>query len=179
MGDYIEQEDLRLRLTQRILVQMFDDDRDGTPDADVIERLIADSERYFERRVMATLGESAIVALRALGGTAALPHDVITLCVDVAEYRSFKRHPDYIRGEWEKRKAAIDEELKLLKLTELRITPNAAGDAAPVHHARGEHYVDSGNPEDGTCPNNIFNTPGGGMGIFAPSSGGIDSLYPT
>lgn len=171
MGVYIVDNDLRLRFTQRVLDQVCDDDRDGTADPDVLERIIASGESFFESHVQATLGEEEILKLRALGGTPQLPHEVIRLCVECTEYQMFGRHPDYIRGQWDTRRQIIVDELKQFKLTELRIPPNADGDTAPVAHARGEGFVETGNPNDPSCPDSIFNVPGGGMGIFSPGGG--------
>ena len=169
MGNYIVINDMRLRFTQRVLNQICDDDRDGAADDDVVNRIIDNGESFFESKVQATLGEEAIVTLRTLAVTSKLPHEVIRLCVECTEYQMFGRHPDYVRGEWETRRQILVDELKQFKLTEHRIPPNADGDPAPVAHARGEGFVESSNGDE--CPDQVFNSPGGGMGIFSPGGG--------
>lgn len=160
MGTYIEQVDLELRLTARVLAKITDDDRDASADAAVVDRVIADAESYCEARIMKSYGEANIEALRVSGPDA--PHEFRRLCVDAAEYMLYARHPDYIRGGWVQRKTELDKALDGLRMTEFRLPPTDA-ETAVNPHARGEHFVDSGNT-DPECDNHMFLN---GVGIFS------------
>lgn len=159
MGLYIEQLDLELRMTALVVQQTTDDSRDAVAALDVINRVIADAESYVESGLQATYGEEGIQALRALGKS--VPHSVIRLCVDAAEFGLFARHPDYIRGGWDARRKLLDDQLASFRSTALRIEP-VQDDAAVLPGARGEGFVDSGNADYPLCSNEIFDD----MGIY-------------
>lgn len=141
---YIVQADLENRISATVARQILDDNADGTVDANPLTRLIDDAEGYVEG-FLSTVYDLA--TLRALG--VAAPTELKRLCLDVAEAYALRRHPEYIRGEWDKKLAIARIELMDLRkgVTKLNIS-TAPEPAANVGGVVRSGDVDLPDPSD-------------------------------
>ena len=142
-GTYLVETDLNNRLTAALLVKVYDDDENGAADEAVVNAAIKDAEDDVEQRLAKIYGEAGLTAVRAKGP--AITRTVKKLCLDSFECRMGWRHPEYVRGEWDKRWKRFDEAMQSLadRRTELA---DLTGDIEPAVNEGG--YVRSGNPDD-------------------------------
>lgn len=109
---YITIEDLKDRLSEQVLQQILDDDNDGDPDATVVDRLISDAESKVN---------AALRNLYTLPLPTPPPNEVKRLALDVAEALAARRHPEYVRRDWEKLMSYADGELDKLSTGKRRL----------------------------------------------------------
>jgi hypothetical protein len=147
-GTYLIEADITRRLTSELYEQIFDDDRDGTVDEDLVNDYIADAESVVEQTIQKTYGPGGITTMRALGTDA--PRAVKRMALDVFEVRAMRRHPEFIRGGWAQREAMVESHLKMLRVRELELDNEGAAPEPAVNEGGG---VRSGDPDDTTpCP---------------------------
>jgi phage gp36-like protein len=144
---YIVQADIEARLTAEVVRRVLDDDRDLTPDAANLDRVISDAESYVEGFLRGTYD---LTALRAMG--TGCPNEVKRLCLDVATAMMWERHPEYIRADGESLLARAREDLRDLRMgiTRLDVT------GTPENAANQGGIVESGDPDDTEPPDAVF-----------------------
>lgn len=103
---YIDQTQLEARLSVETVRQILDDDQDGMADGTAVTRICADASSY----VAATL--QPVYTPWPL--TAPYPEEVIRLTLDAAEAYAAKRHPEYVRRDWQKLFQHLDLQLDRL-----------------------------------------------------------------
>ena len=129
-GRYITQTDCERRMSARVVVAIFCDSGDGslsTEEEDAFEDHILDAESEVEQVVSKTYGKPGLEWLQALGTSA--PRSVKRMCLDLFEVRAIKRHPEYIRGDWQTREVQVQADLKALRLRELELESVAEPEA--------------------------------------------------
>jgi hypothetical protein len=107
-------------MTSQVMLQIFDDDGDGTADASIVADFIADAESIFEQTIAKTYGDDGLTALQALGTNCS--RAVKRYCLDIFELLAEKRHPEFEQPEmWlEKWKLLLDS-LKELRLRDVQL----------------------------------------------------------
>jgi len=153
---YIVQADLEARISAEALRQILDDDMDGTPDANALTRVIADSESYVESYLR---GNYDLDTIRALG--VGVPNEIKRLCLDVATAYLWERFPEYVRADGYKllQRAKVD-------LTELRKSDRRLDTTvAPEPPANQTHIVRTGDPDHPNIEGKFFLDPDD-FGIF-------------
>lgn len=146
-GRYLTQADVTGRLSSRVLVAIFNDDGDGslsTAEEDVVEDFILDAESEVEQQVAKTYGKAGLVWLRAQ--TTSAPRAIKRMALDLFEVRAYRRHPEYIRAEWQERETAVQRSLTALRVRELEL--DTIGSPEPAVNEGGA--VESGDPDDTT-----------------------------
>lgn len=152
-GRYISQADVERRMTAQTIVDIFDDDNDGTiedggdqaNEEQAIEDFILDAESDVEQVVQKTYGAAGLTWLRALDA-ADIPRSVKRMCLDLFEVRAMRRHPQYIRGDWKDREKSVQQSLERLRIRELELESDTEPEAQNEGGA-----VRSGDP-DATTP---------------------------
>jgi len=142
MGTYINHENVVRRITKEVMLDVFDDDQEGHWQENV-DAMIDDAEGLdVETQLKKTYGDEGLAALRALGTN--VPRSVITLCLDAFEIRMGRRHPEYNRGDWAKRKEELKETLSELRVREIELEeePN------PAYNEGAEVYPGDPNEEE-------------------------------
>lgn len=114
MSHYIDESDVADRLSAQTVKAIYDDDNNGAADTGPIARLILDAESYVEGRALRGIYDLA--ACRA-----APPNEIVRLCLDAAEMYAAKRHPEYVRRDWEPLKKALDADLDALRTGKARL----------------------------------------------------------
>lgn len=149
-GAYITQADCERRMTQDIIVNIFDDDGDGSledggDDANeetALEECILDAESEFEQAFQKTYGNSGLTWLRALDA-ADIPRSVKRICLDLFEVRAMRRHPQYIRSEWIKREEKVHRDLEQLRVRERELAdtnePEAQNEGGEVRSGDADY----------------------------------------
>jgi phage gp36-like protein len=131
---YITKTDLENRLSAEVLVQICDDNNDGTADTGPVARLCADSSSKVAGYLRGTYDLAAVAANP--------PNEVIRLTLDVAVAYAAQRHGEYVRRDWGPLMKAAEHDLENLRkgLTRLDViaTPEPAGNTGGT--------VRSGNP---------------------------------
>jgi len=145
-GTYIAEADLTNRWPLEVLLQVFDDDRDGSLDEGVTTHHILTAESRVEQVLQKTYGPGGLTSLRALGASA--PFAVKRMILDVFEVYMIRRHPEYIRGRWVEREKSVMADLEALRVRELELDNEGAAPEPAVNEG-GD--VRSGDP-DNTCP---------------------------
>lgn len=145
-GTYLTSANITARITAEVLAQIFDDDRDGVADEQIVNEFIADAESDVEEVLQKTYGPGGLTTIRALGTSA--PRGVIRRMLDRFEVRAYRRHPEYIRAAWVEREKAIDADLEALRVRELELDNEGAAPEPAVNEG-GD--VRSGDPDD-PCP---------------------------
>jgi phage gp36-like protein len=102
MPSYISQADLEARLSAKVVRQICDDNNDGKADPSAIARIIEDAEAKFE---------SAIRNVVSVLPLSPVPTEAKRLVLDIAEAYAAKRHPRYVRLDWERLMKACDVDL--------------------------------------------------------------------
>lgn len=159
-GRYIVQTDVTSRLSSRVLIVIFNDEGDGslsTAEEDVIEDFILDAESLVEQQVSKTYGKAGLTWLRAQGTSA--PRAIKRMALDLFEVRAYRRHPEYVRAEWQEREAAVLRDLEALRVRELEL--DTVADPEPAQNEGGT--VESGDPDDTTPADKFFLN---GLGAF-------------
>lgn len=149
-GRYITQADCERRMSARAVLEIFNDDGSGnwsSEDLAALEDHIEDAESEVEQVVTKTYGIGGLDRLRAMGTSC--PRSVKRLCLDLFEVRAIKRHPEYIRGDWQGRESRVEADLTALRVRELELEP-AADDTRlePAMNEGGD--VASGDPDNPT-----------------------------
>ncbi len=155
-GIYITPDNVRERITHRVIEQVFDDDSDGNWAAN-LDAAVEDAESMIEQSIAKTYGQAGLTWLRAEGFDA--PRAVKRLCLDVFEVRMGTRHPEYIAANWNQRRTWVREDLKELRLRDVQL--DVVGDPEPAMNEGG--VVQSGDPDDPDPKDKFFLD---GMGIF-------------
>lgn len=132
---YIAKADIEQRLSAPVVKRIYDDDNDGTADADPVNRLCKDASA----RVAGFL--RGIYSLDAVA--AAPPEEVIRLTLDVAEALAAKRFPRAVMRDWMPLWKVATDELKDLRNGVTRL--DVEGSPEPAANQGGE--VASGNPD--------------------------------
>jgi len=118
MGYYINIENVKRRITRELMLDVFDDEQDGHW-KDNVNAFIDDAEGLdVETQLRKTYGADSIAKIRALDP---MPRDLVTVCLDAFEIRMGRRHPEYTRGGWDKRKEELKEKLMDLRLREIEL----------------------------------------------------------
>lgn len=105
---YVTDADLVDRIGEQAVRDMLDHDRDGTPDAGKVLRLLLDAVSYIESFLR---GIYDLGVLRALSPP---PNEVKRLVLDRAEAELYCRHPEFARFDGYKAKDRNDQELQKL-----------------------------------------------------------------
>lgn len=100
--------DLADRLSQPVLVDVFDDDNDGTPDTGPILRVLLDAQSYVEGALR------HVYDLSTLRGVDPWPNEVVRLILDRAEGRVYMRHPEHAKFDAGRLLDRVDKELENL-----------------------------------------------------------------
>jgi phage gp36-like protein len=106
----LTQAHLEARLSVETVKQIYDDNNDGSPDSDPIAQLLADAQSYVFEAIEDLYTEDSDWPL-----TAPYPSAVIRLCLDAAEAYAAKRHPEYVRRDWQALFAHLDIQLDRLR----------------------------------------------------------------
>lgn len=152
MGTYITVADVTKRMTSEVLDDIFGDD---TTDA-TIEDFIADAESEVEQTLRKTYGVADLTWLRTEGTSA--PRAVKRICLDIFEVRAMRRHPEYIRGGWDRRYELAREDLRNLQLRTVQL--DVVADPEPGVTDGAE--VESADPDATSAPTRYFDD----MGIY-------------
>lgn len=153
---YIVQADLEARVGAEAVRQILDDNRDGTPDAAPLARVIADAESYVEGFLRTVYDLAAIRAL-----TTGVPNEVKRLCLDVAEAYLWDRFPEYVRAQGDKLLERARRDLVDLHKGMTRL--DIVGTPEPAANRGGT--VQSDDPENPDPADKFFLYPDS-MGIF-------------
>lgn len=133
---YIVKSDVEKRLSAAVLQQIYDDDNDGTADADPVGSLCADASSKVASYLRGIYDLDAIAS--------APPHEVIRLSLDVAVAYAAQRFPSYVRRDWEKLMKGAESDLDKLRRgvtrLDVKLTPEPA--------ANEGGSVSSGDPDD-------------------------------
>lgn len=156
MGRYINHDDVFDRISQEVIIDVFDDEQDGNWKRRV-DATIRDAESDLERALKKIYGSDGIAWLREQTGDD-IPPGVITLALDAFEWRMGRRHPEYIRGEWDERRKEWKEEMKELRLRDQELD----GDDQPEPAYNEGADVFSADPTKTTAEGPRF-TYGGGV----------------
>lgn len=150
-GNYLTRELIESRLTPLTVRQIFDDGDQGEASKASLDLYAQQSESYVEGFLR---NEYTLSVLRAMGpdGTNDVPIELVRLCLDVFESYAIRRHPEYIRGDWQtKLKQARSELMDLVKgHTRLDV------DGSPEPAANQVTTVRSGDPNDPTPKAKFF-----------------------
>lgn len=139
-GRYINDTDVVNLLSATIVRQIWDDNGNGTADDEPLERYIKAAESEVESFLVPVY---SITDLRA-AGQARSSEVLIDLCLAAVDYRACRRHPQYVRGDWEEKRKALREDL-----TEIRESKRSLDLAtAPEPAANVGGYYSSGDNEE-------------------------------
>jgi hypothetical protein len=159
-GRYVDQTNVTVRLTSRVLIAIFNDEGDGslsTSEEDAIEEFILDAESLVEQQIRKTYKTAGLTWLRAQGTSA--PRAVKRMVLDLFEVFAYRRHPEYVRAEWQEREAAVRRDLEALRVRELEL--DTVSSPEPAANEGGT--VESGDPDDTTPAAKFFVN---GLGAF-------------
>jgi hypothetical protein len=149
-GTYCTQVDCERRITRRRLLDLFDDDGDGSLEAGgseaneemALQESILDAESEVEQLIRKTYGTAGLTWLREQGTDC--PRAVKRMVLDIWEVRAYKRHPEYQRAQWIEREKRVEADLEKLRVRELEL--DTVGSPEPAVNEGGEVY--SGDPDD-------------------------------
>lgn len=127
---YIVTADLEQRISAERLKQIYDDDNNGTADANAVVRLCKDASAKVAGYLRGIYDLTTIAA--------APPEEVIRLTLDVAEAYAAKRHPEYVKRDWEKLMRAAESDLGKLRRGETRL--DIDGSPEPAKNQGGATY---------------------------------------
>lgn len=148
--------DLEDRFSPAVLVDIFDDDNDGTPDPAPLLRLLLDAQSYVEGALR------HVYDLSTLRGVDPWPNEIVRFILDRAEARAYVRHPEHARFDGYKMLDRVDKELTdLCNKGKRRL--DADGSPEPAYN-QGGVTSSSVNDPDFPEPAKIFF--GGGFGYF-------------
>lgn len=133
-GPYFAQADLENRLSAQVVKQIYDDANIGMASTDPIKRLITDACSYVNETIQPIYLPWPLVA--------PYPDAVVRLSLDAAEMYAARRHPEYVRHDWEKLKRVLDTDLDKLRKQQ-RSLGQAPPDPAQTQGA--EVYADDPN----------------------------------
>lgn len=142
MPIYITTTDITNRISTQVYNDVFDDDADGTADAAIVTAFADEAESVVEQTIAKTYGQAGLATVRALATT--VPVGMKRLILDVFEVRMGRRHPEYIRGEWQQRHEDVKADLQELRLRDVQL--DVIGVIEPAVTDGGE--VRSGDPDD-------------------------------
>ena len=137
---YITQQDLEDRLGAEVVKQLYDDNLDGTADAGPIARWIKDATSKVD---------SYLRGIYALPLALPVPNEVSRLTLDVAEAMAARRHPNYVRRNWQELMAAAEKDLISLRRGTTRLDvqgapePGANQGGGPNSAAGGGLFYDT------------------------------------
>jgi phage gp36-like protein len=136
---YWEIGDLQNRISEETVLQILDDDHDGSADEAAISRLQSDSTAYVDGFLRPCYDLDAVHA--------APPSEVVRLALDVAEWMCAKRWPRYLGGDWEKKRDHTRGELLDLRTGKTRL--DVVGTPEPAANEGGVVLtVDAGDEEE-------------------------------
>lgn len=119
MGTFTDQSDLEKRIGASRVAQLFDDDGDGDPDAAILDQFVAEADTwvfvYCESKGMTRPQLELVATNETLRGAAS------DICLGMAGERKTEWLNERGEGQYEKRKQAGKEMLKMLVTGELRI----------------------------------------------------------
>lgn len=101
----ITQADLEDRVSRAVVVQILDDDNDGTADVNPVLRLLLDAQSYVEGALRTVF---KLDDLRAQNPT---DNEIVRLILDRAEGRTYVRHPEHARFDGHKMLDRNDKEI--------------------------------------------------------------------
>lgn len=104
---FATQAQLEDRLSAQEVKQIYDDNNDGVPLGGPVTRLLADASSKIAGVLRADYDLDKIQANT--------PNEVVRLTLDAAEMFAAKRHPEYVRRDWEKLSKALEAELAMIR----------------------------------------------------------------
>lgn len=128
---YITADMLEKRVSANLSVRIFDDDDDGTADSDIITQIIEDAESLFESYAR---GIYPLSSLRVVSP----PRLASTLCLDIAEYLTYRRFPKAANRAWEPLMDSAMNQLKALRKGDMRL--DVDGTPEPAANQGGDYY---------------------------------------
>lgn len=145
---YIVTADLEQRISAERLKQIYDDDNNGTADVNPLARLCKDASAKVAGYLRGVYDLATIAA--------APPEEVIRLTLDVAEAYAARRHPEYVKRDWEKLMRACEGDLDKLRrgVTRLDVT------ASPEPGANEGGTVLSTTVDEDGAPARVFDDMG-------------------
>lgn len=143
--------DLESRLGREVVIQVFDDDNDGVPDAGAVDQLSADSDSFVEGYLR---GVYELATVRD-----APPNQVKRLSLDYAVAQCAKRRPEYVRRDFGPLEAAVRQELSEIRSGKIRL--DVIGAPEPGANQGGEVWDGGDDYTEDTVK--FFS---GGMGDF-------------
>lgn len=149
---YWAQTDLEDRLSAEVVIQIFDDDRDGEADEGPIERLQLDSDSFVEGYLRGVYDLDAV--------REDPPNQVVRLSLDYAVAQCAKRRPEYVRRDFKPLEDAVKAELTEIRNGKVRL--DVVGTPEPAANHGGA--VVGGLDSDGEVVR--FFTGTGGLGDF-------------
>lgn len=99
--------EIELRVSARVLLQIYDDDDDGFVDTAAVEQLIEDASSYVLEFYYGN--HTTVPTLDAI------PPALRRLALDTAHAYMAMRHPEYVRADGHKMFDRVDKELKRLR----------------------------------------------------------------
>lgn len=107
---WVDRARVEARLSREVVRQLYDDNNDGEADDDPVDQLIEDAHAWATSWLDPTYGDDL-----------PLPYtpEVRRLTLDAVEWMAAKRHPEYVRRDWEKLKADNRKDFESLR-TQLR-----------------------------------------------------------
>jgi phage gp36-like protein len=123
---WITKAQLESRISARVVEQIYDDESTGYPEDNVISRLLEDATSYVAEAIEDVYKSSEEWPL-----TSPYPSNVVRLTLDAAEAYAAKRHPEYVKRDWEKCFKHLDLQLDRLREAK-RSTGTSAIEAQPI-----------------------------------------------
>ena len=120
---YITEEQLARRLSLETVRQILDDDLDGTPDQNAVNQILDDSRSYIDEGISGLYSDIGMWPLEQ-----PYPESVIRLQLDAAEAYAAKRHPEYVRRDWERLFKHVDAQIERLRSYTRSLAADPPGD---------------------------------------------------
>ncbi len=162
-GAYVTHADVTRRISEAIVIEVFDDTGTGVLDAegDAAEQdCILDAESDLEDHIRRIYGAGGLDWLRDQGTSA--PRSIKRIVLDLFEIRCGIRHPQYIRGDWVMRDKRVRAQLEQLRVREIEIATASSSDTIEPAITDGS-TVRSGDPDSTTPKDKVFLD---GLGTF-------------
>jgi phage gp36-like protein len=149
---YITQAQLENRLSATRVARIYDDNRDGSADANPIAQLIADASGKVASYLRGSYDLDTVAA--------STPNEVVRLTLDVAFAMAAQRHPEVVRVDWQPLMQAAEKDLERLRKGETRL--DVVGPPEPAANTGGAVYQQD--PNDATVDALTFFA--NGFGIY-------------
>lgn len=153
---YWSEDDLKDRLSEEVVLNCLDDNNDGVVDQGPLSRLQADCDSYIEGTLRPIYDIDVV--------RESPPNQVVRLSLDRAIVELAKRHPEYVRRDWEPLDNALERELDAIRSGRKRLDTKLAPE--PPANTGGTLLSPGGSTSGLICaPKPIFGGPSG-MGDF-------------